>query len=129
MSEAEATLNIGVFKKVTNEHFMEGLSHAPTMLKSSQSSLFYKTVLKHFSKEDLSQNVGDAILKSIANCICNEDNMRCFIDGSYAEQLPYKNAKFHNSIFDILYVIIMNHIILLLIMLLDILRISVLLRF
>lgn len=109
MSEAEVTLNIGVFKKISNEHFMEGLEHAPTMLKSSQASLFYKTVLKHFSKDDVSQEVGDAILQSIAKCICNDDNMRCFIDGSYAEQLPFKNQKFQDSIFDILYVIITSN--------------------
>ena len=106
MGETEETLNIKVFRRLSNKHFMEGLEKAPSMLKPRQASLFFKTVLSHFSKEDVPQETGDAILKSVAKCICNEENLRYFMDGSFAAMLPYKNTKFHNSIFNILYVIV-----------------------
>ncbi|EAY13762.1 hypothetical protein TVAG_467770 [Trichomonas vaginalis G3] len=106
MTETTETLNIKVFKKLTNKNFSEGLERAPSLLRSRQASLFYKTLLAHFTNPELTTEIGDSILKTLSQCLKNEDNLRCFIDGSFANMLPNDQERFFNSVFEVFYVIV-----------------------
>lgn len=106
MSETTDTLNIKVFKKLTNKNFMEGLEMAPTLLKVRQASLFYKTILAHFTNKEIPTETGESILKTLSLCLKNEENLRCFIEGSFANMLPTDQRRFHDAIFEIFYIIV-----------------------
>lgn len=106
MSEVEESLNIKVFKKTSNKHFQEGLDRAPTMLKPKQANLFYKTVLQHFQKADISTELGESILTSVFKCLQVKELIPPFVEGQCAALLPLKTQTFLPLVLNIFYVII-----------------------
>ncbi|EAY20448.1 hypothetical protein TVAG_110600 [Trichomonas vaginalis G3] len=103
---SEESLNIKVFKKLSNKHFQEGLDRAPSMLKPKQVTSFYQTVLAHFQKGEIPFEIGDSILKTIYKCLKVKENIPPFIEGQFAALLPLKQTNLLPTVFDIFHVII-----------------------
>ena len=99
-------LNMRSLKHISSKHFIENLEKAPQILKAKQANQFFKVLLSHFSREDLPQNIGNAILQSIMNSVCSEEIVKIFISAGFAGFLPYQHTEYHDLIFNILYVLV-----------------------
>lgn len=103
--DLEESSNLENLKSIHTPEFMDELEDIPETIKPKQVSQFYTIVLNHFENE-IPEEIGRAILGTIAKIICIDEYLNIFIQTKSHLRLPYKKKQFVSDIYDILFVIV-----------------------
>jgi len=104
----ENAIDFKVFKKLSSKAFRENLDKISPDLNSKQFDSFLKTIIPHFENPELIIETGNSILQTIVKILGNKNNLDVFISSGSFTKLPFSNMKFHPSILNILYIIVIH---------------------
>ncbi|KAK8833806.1 hypothetical protein M9Y10_031764 [Tritrichomonas musculus] len=101
-------ISFKILKNPSTDSFKEELSRATTMLTINEAQTFFDILLGHFNRP-INYETGCLILSSIRQVIRSDDLRNIFIENQFIDRLPFSNGQYADSLYDIMYdIIIIN---------------------
>lgn len=98
-------LDIKIFRKYSNKGFVENLEKAHDVIREKDAHEFFKNLLSNFSRGDLPFEYGTIIIKSLGKVLQVDENANVFLKNRLITSLPFNNAQYHESLFNIFYIL------------------------
>lgn len=101
-------ISFKILKNPSNESFKEELTRSLENLTINEAHTFFDIILQHFNKP-INADTGNLILVTVRKLIRDDDIRNVFIEDQFIDRLPFTNEQYANSLYDIMYdIIIVN---------------------
>ena len=102
-----STLNFALLAKPEDRGFAKEIASAHLKLQAQQEAKFFDQMLTDL-EYDIPVDTGNEILLTLCRVLYDRTHCQTFVDGEFAERLPFAAPEYAAQLFDLLYLIAQN---------------------